>query len=224
MPPGAGSLPPTSVVCATSSSRASTARSWRAGTSPRPWPAFPITTRLRLLRPPSASASSDGRRPWPAYGTRSRRVGDRIVMLVRNVYTHDTRVEKEARTLTDAGFEVTVVADAAPGLPERETRDGSTVIRVPRTAAAAPGLRFFLQQARLARVLRRLQPAVLHAHDTNALIPVALAARALGIPFVYDAHDLWLGRPRRERSRIYFAMNQLFYSLVERLIVPRAAA
>src|SRR5687768_11729801 len=145
-------------------------------------------------------------------------------MLVRNAYTHDTRVEKEARTLTGAGSEVTVVADAAPGLPERETRDGSTVVRVPRTAAAIPGLRFLLQQARLARVLRRLQPTVLHAHDTNALIPVALAARALGIPFVYDAHDLWLGRPRRERSRIYFAMNQLFYSLVERLLVPRAAA
>ena len=151
-------------------------------------------------------------------------MADRIVMLVRNTYTHDTRVEKEARTLSDAGFEVTVVADAAPGLPERETRDGSTVIRVERIAAAIPGLRFFLHQARLARVLRRLQPAVLHAHDTNALIPVALAAQALGIPFVYDAHDLWLGRPRRERSRVYFAINQLFYSLVERLFVPRAAA
>ena len=75
-------------------------------------------------------------------------MADRIVMLVRNAYTHDTRVEKEARTLTNAGFEVTVVADAAPGLLDRETRDASTVIRVPRTAAAIPGLRFFLHQAR----------------------------------------------------------------------------
>src|SRR5687767_5859394 len=147
-----------SAGCATSSSTASTARSSLTATLRVPLPAFPSTTRQPWRRLPSASASRDGRRPWPKSGTRSRRVADRIVMLVRNAYTHDTRVEKEARTLTNAGFEVTVVADAAPGLLDRETRDASTVIRVPRTAAAIPGLRFLLHQARLARVLRRLQP------------------------------------------------------------------
>src|SRR5687768_1981002 len=119
-----------SAGCATSSSRASTARWSPTATSPPPWRGFRTTTLTWWLRPPSASASSDGRRPWLEPGTRLRRLADRIVMLVRNAYTHDTRVEKEARTLADAGFEVTVVADAAPGLAERETRDGCTVIRV----------------------------------------------------------------------------------------------
>jgi glycosyltransferase involved in cell wall biosynthesis len=149
--------------------------------------------------------------------------GRHVAMLVRNAYTHDSRVEKEARTLTDAGYRVTIVADARSGLPEREARAEADVIRVPRSPAP-PGLRFVIQQARLARVLRDLRPNVLHAHDSNALVPVALAARAQGVPYVYDAHDLWLGRPRRERSRIYFALNQLYYSLVERLLVHRAAA
>ena len=40
-----------------------------------------------------------------------------VVMLVRNPYTHDSRVEKEARTLIAAGDRVSIVADAAPGLP-----------------------------------------------------------------------------------------------------------
>jgi len=147
-----------------------------------------------------------------------------IAMLVRNAYTHDTRVEKEARTLVAAGHRVTIVADAAPGLPAREMREGSEVIRVARRGPRVPGLRFVLHELRLARRLRALRPTVLHAHDSNALVPVALAARRLRVPFVYDAHDLWLGRPRRERSRFYFALNQLYYGLVERLLVPRAAA
>ena len=147
-----------------------------------------------------------------------------VVMLVRNPYTHDSRVEKEARTLVDAGHRVSIVADAADGLPARETRDGSQIHRVPRRGPPVPGLRFVVHEWRLARRLRGLRPTVLHAHDTNALVPVASAARSLGIPYVYDAHDLWLGRPRRGRSRPYFALSQFYHGLVERLLVPRAAA
>lgn len=151
-------------------------------------------------------------------------ISRRVVMLVRNPYTHDTRVEKEARTLVGAGHRVTVVADAALGLRRRESRDGTTVLRVSRSAVKLPGLRYLLHELRLIRVLRRLRPDVLHAHDSNALLPVAVVAWRLGIPFVLDAHDLWLGRPRRQRSRAYFALSQALYRLLERAFVPRAAA
>ena len=144
-------------------------------------------------------------------------------MLVRNPYTHDTRVEKEAATLAGAGHEVVVVADAAPGLAARETRDGVEVRRVPRPRSV-PGLRFLLGEARLARVLVRLRPDVLHAHDSNALVPVALAAHRLGVPFVYDAHELWLHRPRRGRSWVYEALFGAWYRVVQRALVPRSAA
>lgn len=147
-----------------------------------------------------------------------------VAMLVRNRYTNDTRVEKEARTLVAAGHRVTILADDGPGLPERETREGSEVIRVPRRGPKVPGLRFAIHDLRLARRLRALRPTVLHAHDSNALVPVAIAARRLHVPFVYDAHDLWLGRPRRERSRLYFALSRMYYDVVERMLVPRAGA
>lgn len=146
-------------------------------------------------------------------------------MLVRNAYTHDTRVEKEVRTLIGAGERVTVVADAGAGLPERETRSGGErVVRVPRRGPQVPGLRFLLHELRLARRLVGLRPDLLHAHDSNALVPVAYAAWRRRIPFVYDAHDLWLARPRRERGRVSHALNQAWYALVERLLVHRAAA
>jgi glycosyltransferase involved in cell wall biosynthesis len=147
-----------------------------------------------------------------------------VVMLVRNAYTHDTRVEKEARTLVAAGHRVTVVADASAGLPEHETRGGAQVVRVARSGSAVPGLRYLLHEWRLARRLVRLHPTVLHAHDSNALVPVTLAAAKRRIAFVYDAHELWLGRPRRDRSRLYFALSQAWYRLTQRLAIPRAAA
>jgi glycosyltransferase involved in cell wall biosynthesis len=146
-------------------------------------------------------------------------------MLVRNPYTHDTRVEKEARTLMGAGYRVTVVADASDGLAETERRpSGEEVVRVRRRGPRLPGIRFVLHELRLARRLVALRPDLLHAHDSNALPAVAMAARRSRVPFVYDAHDLWLGRPRRERGRLAFALNQAWYTVIERLLVPRAAA
>jgi glycosyltransferase involved in cell wall biosynthesis len=151
--------------------------------------------------------------------------GRHVVMLVRNAYTHDTRVEKEARTLTAAGYRVTVVADAAPGLPEREARPGGEqVVRISRRGPRLPGLRFVLHELRLLRRLLGLRPDILHAHDSNALLPVAIAAMRRRVPFVYDAHDLWLGRPRRERGRLSFALHQAWYAVLEWVLVPRATA
>lgn len=150
--------------------------------------------------------------------------GPHVVMLVRNPFTHDSRVEKEAATLHGAGYRVTVVADAAAGLPLLEVRDGTTVRRVPRRGPRIPGVSFLAHELRLARILGRLQPDVLHAHDSNALVPIALAAGRTGAPFVYDAHDLWLHRPRRQRSVLYHRAQNAFYGLIERLTIPRARA
>lgn len=151
-------------------------------------------------------------------------MAERVAMLVRNTFTHDTRVEKEARTLTDAGYAVTVVADAGRGLPHREMRDGVDIVRVARTARRIPGLRFAIHEWRLAGVLTGLRPDVLHAHDSNALLPVAIAARQARVPFVLDAHELWLGRPPRGRPLPYRLAYQAWYTVLERLLVVRAAA
>jgi len=62
----------------------------------------------------------------------------RVCMLVKNSFTHDARVLREARTLVSHGYDVTVVALLAAGLPERETTsDGIHVIRVHRGPGAS---------------------------------------------------------------------------------------
>ena len=54
----------------------------------------------------------------------------RVVLLLNNPFTSDSRSWKLARSLAARGATVTVVARAAGGLPEREQRDGFEVVRV----------------------------------------------------------------------------------------------
>jgi glycosyltransferase involved in cell wall biosynthesis len=91
----------------------------------------------------------------------------RVLMLVINPMTADTRVEKEAGSLVAAGHEVTVVAIHADGLPVEEERDGYTIVRVPyrrvvkeRVLAPAVRLRSMREErARALDTLRRLGAA-----------------------------------------------------------------
>ena len=144
-------------------------------------------------------------------------------MLVRNPFTNDTRVEREARTLVDAGYPVTIVADAGPGLPRTEQRAGATVHRIARRGPKLPLLRFVAHRWRLQSVLRNTRPGILHAHDADALQSVGPVAARLRVPFVYDSHELWLGRTARGRSRIYDLLNRLWYRWIEGRYVPRAS-
>ncbi len=57
--------------------------------------------------------------------------GSRVVLLFANTAEHNSRATRMTRTLLDAGFAVTWVARSGPGLPERETRTGWDILRVP---------------------------------------------------------------------------------------------
>jgi glycosyltransferase involved in cell wall biosynthesis len=144
-------------------------------------------------------------------------------MLLLNPFTHDSRVEKEAATLRDAGYAVTVLALASEGLPMREVRAGVNVIRIQRPSWP-PIVRFFLIRRRMAAILRRQQPSVIHAHDTETVEMAAGVAQELRVPFVVDAHELWLERVRRDRSPLYARLARRYFARVERRLLPRAAA
>lgn len=148
----------------------------------------------------------------------------RVTMLVRNPMTHDSRVEKEAHSLASAGYRVTVVAEAAPDLPEREERGSYQIRRVARPSTRVRGVRLLAHLRKLERVLVRTRPDILHAHDSDALAPVSRAAQRLRVPFVLDAHELWLGRQPRGRGRVYRSLFVAYYALIERRHVGRAAA
>ena len=151
------------------------------------------------------------------------RTSPHVVMILLNPFTHDSRVEKEAATLVEAGYRVSVVALAADGLPRRELRAGVDVIRVQRPGWP-PLLRFFLVRRRMARAVLALEPDAIHAHDTETLDIAGRAATALGVPFISDSHELWLERVRRGRSSAYATLTRRYFARVERRWLPRAAA
>ncbi|NHN58915.1 MULTISPECIES: glycosyltransferase family 4 protein [Halorussus] len=84
----------------------------------------------------------------------------------------ETHVAEISRRLVARGHDVTVfTADAADGLPRRETRDG---VRVRRFPGFAPGGAFHVAPG-IAPAVRRTDPDVVHAHNYHSL-PAFFAA------------------------------------------------
>lgn len=130
-------------------------------------------------------------------------------MLVLNKFIHDSRVEKEARSLTEASHEVVVWALGNNSLPERERKDGYTVkrwrSRTRQWAFRPPGLVYLEYVVQLTRRLLKEKADAYHAHDMNALLPSYLAALVTGAFLIYDSHEFWpaaQGKTRRAGLRI----------------------
>jgi glycosyltransferase involved in cell wall biosynthesis len=145
----------------------------------------------------------------------------RVCMIVRNPCVRDARVLREAATLASADNDVTVLATAEPGVPNREERDGFRIVRIepvprivrrisgrapiptqqanaPRTSSDPKGRPPLFVTARDLIVTRELTRAALaipsdayHAHDLNTLAAGVRAARTHRARLVYDAHELY---------------------------------
>jgi glycosyltransferase involved in cell wall biosynthesis len=129
----------------------------------------------------------------------------KVLMFVSNPFTNDPRVYNEARALVQAGYKVTVIAwDREKQNPPRELQDGIEVIRLrtrllpKRYSFGSPfwvGFNSLLwqQQAyRRALALNKETPVdVIHCHDFDTLRIGVRLTRKLGIPLVYDAHEIY---------------------------------
>ena len=150
----------------------------------------------------------------------------RVVMFLYRTFDLDSRVEREARSLVGAGYDVEVIALTHPEMAEREERDGYRIRRVSpwsRLSEAASrfsqgsapaflrrlafrSFYFFVWRAwsRRAAEAAREQPADLYiGHDLDGLRPGVYAKRESGTSLIYDAHELYpdmaaKGRPAYE--------------------------
>ena len=116
----------------------------------------------------------------------------RVCMRLDNVFTRDLRVQREAETLVEAGYDVTVVADMKPdqGLAERETVNGVRIRRIARTSR--------VPYWSIIRPLIEERADIYHAHDIDSLFPCLAAARLIRprAKVVYDSHELWSGHAK----------------------------
>jgi len=124
----------------------------------------------------------------------------RILMLLENnPYPHDSRVRKEAASLTEAGFGVTIIAPAGEDQPARDVVDGVTVYRYPRPPGGEELIGYLWEYGysmvamfvlSLAALVRE-GFGVVHAHNPpDTLVLIGLFYKLLGKRFVFDHHDL----------------------------------
>jgi len=121
--------------------------------------------------------------------------GKKVLMLLDHPLIRDARVEKEAQSLIDQGYEITIVAVAQPDLPEEETRDGYHIVRKLTNQLHNPmrsGYREYIQKT--AREFSTYEYDLLHCHDYN-ILPIGVEMKKLKplIPLLYDAHEYLAG-------------------------------
>ncbi len=124
----------------------------------------------------------------------------RVLMLVENnPYPQDARVRREARTLAEAGYQVTVISPARPGQPWRETIDGVRAYRYPSLPEASGVVGYLFEYGysavamfvlSLLVYLREGFDVIHAANPPDTLVFIAAAYKLLGKRFVYDHHDL----------------------------------
>ena len=128
----------------------------------------------------------------------------KVLMIVSNPFTNDPRVYNEARSLVQAGHEVAVIAfDREKCFPPKVTLYGIQVIRLRTRFSPAHGfgwplwngliLLLWQQQAyNHALLLHKEHPfGAIHCHDFDTL-PVGIRLkRKLGLPLIYDAHEIY---------------------------------
>ncbi len=124
---------------------------------------------------------------------------NRVVMVVLNPFVHDARVLREAKTLVNAGYELTVIALHGKGLKKNESKNGINVVRIflhTKKWSRHPAVQIIKYFEFLIKCVIKIiwiHPHILHCHDLNAL-PAGgfLKLISLGrIKLIYDSHELW---------------------------------
>ena len=146
-----------------------------------------------------------------------------IAMLLSNAFRPDPRVHKEARSLVQAGYKVTIICwDRQGELAARETIDGIEIRRIGVRSVYKAGSRqmFYLprfwQQA--LRELRKLHPDLIHCHDLETTPAGYWYARRHRLPWIFDAHECY---PEQTRLHTNTAIYYLLLFL-ERFMTKRA--
>ncbi|PDV99974.1 glycosyltransferase family 4 protein [Candidatus Chloroploca asiatica] len=112
-----------------------------------------------------------------------------VCMLVTSDLHLDPRVQKEAKSASDAGFDVTVVCRSYTGTPlPYKVIQFAAKRRTSRLAKLVERTLSNLEMIRIATVMR---PDIVHANDLDTLPAGYLISRLTGAKLVYDSHEYW---------------------------------
>ena len=122
----------------------------------------------------------------------------RLVICRSNPISPDPRVEKEARTLAQAGYQVSLLGwDRSATLPQNELLDGIPCTRLPIRAEYASGIRNLPDVLRwqwglLKWLIRhRNEYDLIHACDFDTILPALACKRLYRKKIIYDIFDFY---------------------------------
>ena len=166
---------------------------------------------------PEASTRERAGKRASKRGDRSRRYD--VVALVSNDLVTDQRMQRSLTTLAEAGYRCLLLGRRRPGsLP---LDDAWSFDQERLTLAAHAGKAFYWQLHRAQRRrLLELRPRLILAVDLDTVWAARRASRRLGIPFVFDAHELFEEQPEVARR----PHIKLAWYLLGKWCVPHATA
>lgn len=128
-------------------------------------------------------------RPAP----RRKNLGKRIMMITISQIEIDPRINKAARTLAEAGWEVDIMCQQPNIVDEDITfEDVYPGVRWVRVKWKPDYIRFWnWYQDIYAHALETLHYDYIHVNDLTAAAVGWMASRAKGVPMIYDAHEMW---------------------------------
>ena len=119
----------------------------------------------------------------------------KVSSIVLNNFTNDSRVEKQAITLSRAGFNLTVLGLWKEGLESNQHKDGYKIERIKLLTSFFNGrlgraLKFVEFSVKVA--LRIKNTDIIHCHDYHPILSILFSIFFLGnvSKIIYDAHEL----------------------------------
>jgi len=137
----------------------------------------------------------------------------KVVMKLNNDFIHDTRVYKEALSLINAGFSVTVLCEKSPKTKSKEIISGIKVKRLKKKPS-------FLIPNTLKDTIKE-KGDIYHAHDLGTLLFCYIAARKNKAKLVYDSHELYMDTEGMSEVPL---LKKIYLKLLERFVSKRCNA
>ena len=148
-----------------------------------------------------------------------------IAMITHWEFPPDVRIELEASALIAEGHTVFVYANAERTRKKVDNYNGIGIrYFTPRTVLGT----YVSTSPNLGSMLKDDRVDVIHLQDTPMMIPALLQAKRLGLPFIYDAHEIWpvlawenpaASLPRKIFLYAYYSLLELVGSrLCQRLV------
>jgi len=163
----------------------------------------------------------------------------RICMVLESYFPPDIRVEKEAKALISAGYEIYLLSLGKKGMPERENINGINIIRIfPPQNFLGKAWRyswfsiFFdnpLWKRCLQNVIKQYEIDIVHVHDLPLVKTAISVAKKFDIPVIADLHEnypeavkAWRKRKMGLKSKILNAVNPVWrWKRLEKSVLQR---